>query len=389
VHSYRRHSALYKATFNWSNHVLAALAPVLLMRAPGIRLHISNLPLLSAAAGLAALAYFGIETGSIATAIGLSEKRNPLTVWRNQYRWLLPYYLLLGLMGAFLSLAYINMGLAGVLVFSFPILMMRYAQKQYVDRTQESVRELKRMNQELTLANGEIASASRAIRQLNDELFLTLSKIIDARDPYVAGHAAKVADYAVAMGASLGLKAERLEPLRQAGLLHDIGKLGVSETVLHKPARLTDDEYTYVKTHTVLGAEFLETCQGLRHLASLIRHHHEWWDGNGYPDHLKGEQIPLEARILAVCDAVEAMASDRPYHRALPFGEITDELQRCAGTQFDPAVVEAFVRAAARMGDQFVINSARDVAQRRLAPQADKVMVNEPLISEPTAAVRA
>jgi putative nucleotidyltransferase with HDIG domain len=293
------------------------------------------------------------------------------------------------LMGAFLSLAYVSLGMPGVLVFTFPILMMRFAQKQYIDRTQESVLELKRMNQELTLANGEIASASRAIHQLNDELFLTLSKIIDARDPYVAGHAAKVADYAMAMGASLGLKSDRLEPLRQAGLLHDIGKLGVSEVVLHKPARLTDDEYTYVKTHTILGAEFLETCQGLRHLAPLIRHHHEWWDGNGYPDHLKGEQIPLEARILAVCDAVEAMASDRPYHRALPFSEITDELRRCAGTQFDPAVVEAFVRVAARMGDQFVVNSAREVAQRPLAPQADKVIVNEPLIPEPATAVVA
>lgn len=241
------------------------------------------------------------------------------------------------------------------------------------------------MNRELTLANGEIASASRAIRQLNDELFLTLSKIIDARDPHVAGHAAKVADYAVAIGAELGLEAERLEPLRQAGLLHDIGKLGVSEQILHKPARLNDDEYAFVKTHTTLGSDFLETCQGLRHLAPFIRHHHEWWDGNGYADHLKGKQIPLEARILAVCDAAEAMASDRPYHRGMPLNEIMVELQRCAGTQFEPAVVEAFGRVVARMGDQFVVNSAHEVAQHRLAPQGDKVTVNEQYVPEPVA----
>jgi diguanylate cyclase (GGDEF)-like protein/putative nucleotidyltransferase with HDIG domain len=369
VHALRRRSALYKTAFNWSNHVLAALAPVLLIRVQGITLQISNLLLLSVLAGLAALVYFGIETGLIASAIGLSEKRSPVAVWQDQYRWLLPYYLLLGLMGAFLSLAYITLGVLGVLVFTFPILMMRFAQKQYIDRTQESVRELKRMNRELTLANNEIASASRAIRQLNDELFLTLSKIIDARDPHVAGHAAKVADYAVAIGADLGLKAERLESLRQGGLLHDIGKLGISEDVLHKPARLADGEYTYVKTHTTLGAEFLETCHGLRHLAPFIRHHHEWWDGNGYPDHLKGEQIPLEARILAVCDAVEAMASDRPYHRGMALSEIMVELQRCAGTQFDPAVVQVFMRIAERRGVDFITNSAQEAARQQAALQ--------------------
>ena len=209
---------------------------------------------------------------------------------------------------------------------------------------------------------GEVIAVSRAMRQLNEELFLILAKIIDARDPYVSGHSAKVADYATTIAMELGLPAERVEHLRQAALLHDIGKIGISEQVLHKPGKLTPEEYEYFQTHATLGAELLETCQGLRYLVPFVRHHHERWDGSGYPDGLRREQIPLEARILAVSDAVEAMASDRPHRRAMSLGEILAETRRCIGTQFDPAVAEAFLRVIEREEQRLVINSAREVA---------------------------
>jgi HD-GYP domain-containing protein (c-di-GMP phosphodiesterase class II) len=170
-----------------------------------------------------------------------------------------------------------------------------------------------------------------------------------------------VADYATAIALEIGLSADRIEHLRQAGFLHDIGKIAISEQVLHKPDRLTDEEYTYVKTHAALGGEFLEMCRGLRHLAPLVRHHHEWWDGTGYPDRLKGDEIPLEARILAVCDAVEAMASDRPYRKGMSLAKIIAEIQHCAGTQFDPIVAEAFIRVAEREQGQLVVNAASGV----------------------------
>src|SRR5262249_23291014 len=153
--------------------------------------------------------------------------------WRQQFRWLAGHYMTLCVMGLFLTIAYTALGWPGIIVFTLPIAMMRYAQHQYVERTEDSVRELKRLNQELTNANREIGAASRAIQQLNDELFLTLARIIDARDPYVSGHAAKVADYAKAIAIELGLPPGRIEQIRQAGLLHDIGKIGVSEQVLH------------------------------------------------------------------------------------------------------------------------------------------------------------
>jgi HD-GYP domain-containing protein (c-di-GMP phosphodiesterase class II) len=208
-------------------------------------------------------------------------------------------------------------------------------------------------------------SASYAIRQLNDELFQTLAMILDSRDPYVGGHASQVARYAARLAQEVGLPPERVEQVRQAGCLHDIGKISIPEQLLHKPAKLTPEEYEHLKTHAALGGEFLAPSKALRPLAPFVRSHHERWDGTGYPDGLAGEAIPLEARILAVCDAVEAMASDRPYQQARSVQEIIAELERCAGTQFDPVVVAVFVRLAAEEGETFIINSAREVLRRQ------------------------
>ncbi len=211
-------------------------------------------------------------------------------------------------------------------------------------------------------ANQELIKANESIQQLNQDLFLTLAKIFDARDPYVGGHAAQVATYAVAIARELGLAPERIEVIRQAAFLHDIGKIAFPESILHSPAALTDAQYGLIKKHTDIGADFLATSQGLRHLAPLVRHHHERWDGAGYPARLAGEAIPLESRILNLSDSVEAMASDRPYHRAMSTDEIIREIRRCSGTQFDPKVVETFIAIVDRKGPGFVINSARAVA---------------------------
>ncbi len=213
----------------------------------------------------------------------------------------------------------------------------------------------------LEKVNLQLTDANSSIQQLNDELFLTLAKIFDARDPYVGGHAAQVATYAVAIAEELALPPERVEIIRQSAYLHDIGKIAIPESILHKPDRLTDAEYEYIKLHANIGADFLATSRGLRHLAPFVRHHHEQWNGSGYPSGLSGEEIPLEARILALCDAVEAMASDRPYHKALSIDEIVVEVERCAGGQFDPAIVSAFLQIVQERKESLVVNSARAV----------------------------
>lgn len=151
-----------------------------------------------------------------------------------------------------------------------------------------------------------------------------------------------------------------METVRQAGLLHHIGKVAIPESILNKPGKLTDTEYLCIQQLALLGAQLLEASHGLRHLAPLVRHHHERWDGTGYPHRVASENIPLEARILAVCDSVEAMVSDRPYHHGMPLNDIVTELKRCAGKQFDPDVVEAFLRTLAQDAPTLTRHTARD-----------------------------
>ncbi|HYN86965.1 MAG TPA: HD-GYP domain-containing protein, partial [Ardenticatenaceae bacterium] len=380
AHAIRKRPALYKAVFNWAGYVLAQ-TPLLAVGLWAGPLDINRLPLLAPLVALAALACYAINTGLVAIAISLSERRNPLTFWRRQFQWLAGHYLVLGIVGLFLALAHLGFGLAGMLVFVLPVFMLRYAQKQYVERTQASMRELRRMNEELGAANQDAVSAALAIQklnkhleELNDELFETLARVIDARDPFVSGHAAKVVDYAVAIATELGLPPEQVRQVRQAAFLHDVGKIAISEEVLHKPGKLTAEEYEYMKSHAARGAELLETSQGLRHLAPFVRHHHERWDGRGYPHGLRGDAIPLEARIIAICDSVEAMASDRPYSRAKSLDDIVAEVARYRGTQFDPQIADVFLRIAQQQGDKLVVNSARQVVEQR---QHDEVLLRQ------------
>ncbi len=366
AHAVRTRPRIYKVLFNWSTHLLAGLGPLAAIHFSSY--YLSN-PLSSqfllwwiVPVAVSTVFYFLTETGLIATAIALSEGMSISTTWREQFRWLGRHYLVMGVLGFFLAVAYIDMGILGVLVFALPILIMHLTQKEYVERTENSVRELRRMNQELSQANHEIVQAKHAIEQLNEELFLTLAKIIDARDPYASGHAVQVGKYAQAIAQEMGLGAQTVAEIYRAGLLHDIGKIGIPEKILHKPTRLTDAEYEAIKNHATLGADFLKTYRNLRHLAPFVHHHHEWWDGTGYPDRLQREAIPLEARILAVCDAVEAMASDRPYQTGQPINKILHELKCCAGTQFDPAVVDVFVQVV-HQHRELVVNSALTVSK--------------------------
>lgn len=366
VHTIHMRPRLYKMLFNWSTHLLAGLGPLTVIYFPTQYLSVSLanqyvlwwiVPVVAAT-----IFYYLAETGLVATAIALSEGTSIVTGWREQFRWLALHYLVMGVLGFFLAIAYLNMGILGLVVFALPVIVMHLTQKEYVERTESSVRELRRMNEELSDANREITQTKLSIEQLNEDLLLTLAKIIDARDPYVSEHAIQVGAYARSIAQEMGLDAKRMEDVYRAGLLHDIGKIGISERILHKPSRLTEAEYEEVKRHAALGANFLETCHNLRHIAPFVHYHHEWWDGRGYPDRLHGEQIPLEARILAVCDSVEAMASDRPYHSAQSIESIIIEIERCAGTQFDPAVVDAFVQVLQQRSD-IVVNSALTVGQ--------------------------
>jgi putative nucleotidyltransferase with HDIG domain len=174
---------------------------------------------------------------------------------------------------------------------------------------------------------------------------IDLARAIEARDPYSSGHAARVTALAEVVAARLGWDDDQIEVLRIGAALHDIGKLTVSDSVLRKPGPLSERELDEVRAHPEEGARMLALIGTLREAVPCVLHHHERWDGCGYPAGRAGEAIPPEARVLAVADAFDAMTSDRPYRPALPPDRAVAELERCAGTQFDPDVVEVFIEA--------------------------------------------
>jgi len=177
-----------------------------------------------------------------------------------------------------------------------------------------------------------------------------LAKAIEVKDPYTRGHSERVTTYALMIAEAMGLDEREKQKLKYAATLHDIGKIGIAGRVLNKPGALTEEEYTHVKTHPILGDSIVEPVEFLQEPRPIILHHHERYDGKGYPEGLKGEDIPLCARILSVADAFEAMRSDRPYRKALPLEEARMELVRNSGTQFDPRVVEVFLGILDRHG---------------------------------------
>jgi putative nucleotidyltransferase with HDIG domain len=176
---------------------------------------------------------------------------------------------------------------------------------------------------------------------------LTLAEALDIRDARTARHSDTVGRYAEAMAGTLGLAPERVERIRLAAILHDIGKIGIPDSILYKPGPLTDEEWVEIRTHPEIGARLL-SAPGLGDLRAWILAHHERIDGAGYPHGLSGEEIPLEARIIAVADAFEAIVSDRPYRAGRSAEEALDELERCSGSQFDPEVVAALADSLTR-----------------------------------------
>ena len=194
---------------------------------------------------------------------------------------------------------------------------------------------------------GTAIHRSRLYHDLQDsyiEMVLTLGRALDARDAYTGGHSERLAKWAEATARMLGSRDDEIQDIHWGALLHDIGKIAVPDAILQKPARLTEEEWAIMRRHPVIGEEILRPVERLRGVARILRHHHERWDGTGYPDGLREETIPLGARILAVVDAYSAITDERPYKAARPHGEAVAELRRVAGVQFDPRIVEAFCR---------------------------------------------
>jgi putative two-component system response regulator len=193
----------------------------------------------------------------------------------------------------------------------------------------------------------KVQAQARKIRASFLNAVTSLAHALEAKDNYTSGHSQRVADMSVAIAEELSLPRDNIDRIRLAGLIHDIGKIGVREPVLNKPGRLTDEEFQHIKQHSGIGEHILTPIVDDEEILRMVRHHHERYDGRGYPDGLSREQIPLGARILAVADAYDAMRSERPYRAAMRIEIACAEIQSCKGSQFDPKVAEAFLRTQA------------------------------------------
>jgi putative nucleotidyltransferase with HDIG domain len=274
------------------------------------------------ALGLLAFSYFCINTFPIAAIIGLTEGKRVLTVWRS-YRWTLAYYTV----GA--SMAWVIGTLPRGIQWEFPIICLPLV--YLVHRSNRT--HLVQMERERT--------HMQAINGLHLRTIEALALAIDAKDHTTHDHLQRVQLYAIEIGKDLGLSENELDALTAAAVLHDIGKLAVPESIISKPGKLTRSEFEKMKIHPVVGAEILERVEFPYPVVPIVRSHHERWDGSGYPYGLRGEEIPIGARILSAVDCLDALASDRQYRRALPLDEAMARVASEAGTAFDPKVVEA------------------------------------------------
>jgi len=214
-------------------------------------------------------------------------------------------------------------------------------------------------------------SIEHAVEQLkkaaheNSLLFLNsvrmLAAAIDAKDPYTRGHSERVARYSIGIGKNLTLPEKEMRNLRISALLHDVGKIGIDDRILRKPGALSDDEFEVMKGHPAKGAAIMSGVAQLIDIIPGMKYHHEKWSGGGYPDGLEGEQIPMQARIVAIADTFDAMTTNRPYQKAMELGYVVEKIKSFAGTRFDPRVVDAFVNAVKR-GDIQIEEQVRGAA---------------------------
>jgi diguanylate cyclase (GGDEF)-like protein/putative nucleotidyltransferase with HDIG domain len=348
----RHRKPLNRFIFNVCNHLIGSSLCLILLQFDPLPLFAWPTILQVGFTLLAACIIYASTTLLLAGVISLSGGEQFFQVWQERFRWLGLYYIALGLVAYVLLYSYYAVGVLSVVTLFVPFTMIYLSQRQYIKATKSMVKQLHATNATLT-------RQSEDVQRLNEELLLALASTIDLRDPYVVEHSRHVARYAALIAGEFGLPPAQVKRIYQAGLMHDIGKLAIPEAILFKPGGLTPEEYEVIKEHVTVGADLLDDFQSLQHMATFVRYHHERYDGRGYPNGLAGEQIPIEARILALADAVEAMASDRPYRQGSSPGAILLEIQKQAGVQFDPLIVEAFVRLVQTKGAAIIVNSAR------------------------------
>ena len=255
-----------------------------------------------------------INTSIISGLMSILNKDEFSKIWIANIKGVVWSALAVGTLGIIIAIAYIGYGYGAVLLFFGPLLLARYSFKLYID-----------------------------MRNLYISTIQTLSKTLEAKDPYTSGHANRVEEYSIQLAEAIELSDDKIQNIKTAAVLHDIGKLAINDNILNKAAKLTSEEYAQIMKHPSIGADIISKMDFFKDIKDIVRYHHERYDGKGYPDGLKGDAVPIEAYILAIADSYDAMTSDRPYRKALSKEEALSEIKNNAGTQYHPHLAEIFV----------------------------------------------
>ncbi len=328
-----------QVTFNVCAGAVSTALAYLAFHHPLTNLVIENRPVLL---GFSATVYFIANAGSIATVISLTERRPLNRILVDCYFWSFPYYLVgAGIAG---MISWLNSSFnweTSLLVLPVVYLIYR-SYRLYLGKLEDEKRHVEEM-------------ANLHLRTIE-----ALALAIEAKDHTTHEHLQRVRVYAIEVAKELGVSGPELQALHAAALLHDIGKLAVPEHIISKPGRLTPEEFEKMKIHTIVGAEILERVRFPYPVVPIVRAHHEKWDGSGYPNGLKGAEIPIGARILSAVDYLDALASDRQYRRALPLKDVMQKLASESGKSFDPKVVEVLQRRYEHLERMAIAKSAED-----------------------------
>lgn len=305
---------IYKSLFNFSQCSIAAGASGLLYKQVGgsigtVEITDQILPVI-----LIIISYLALNTLFLSNLLSILNGGNVVKMWIHNIKGTVFSSLVIGFLGVVIAFAYMKLNAFGVIILFAPLLLARYSYKLYMD-----------------------------MRSTYMETVNALTNSLEVKDPYTKGHASRVQKYALMLAQELELPNQKIENIKTAAILHDIGKIGIKDDILNKPGKLDDYEFGEIKKHPTIGANILQDVHFLNNVTKIVRHHHERHDGNGYPDGLKGNEIPSEAAILSIADVYDAMTSDRPYRKALSIDVALKELIKCSGTQFHPEFTKTFI----------------------------------------------
>jgi putative nucleotidyltransferase with HDIG domain len=270
---------------------------------------------------LGVIVYFVLNSSLVTLAVSLQRGGKFTSIWAGNIRRIIPSYVALTPTAYLIAVIYKNAGGIGLMFFLIPLLLARYSFKQYV-----------------------------TMREVYLGTISALAALVDAKDPYTRGHSERVRNMSVGIAQEMHIPTEYMELVEYAALLHDIGKIGIKESILNKPGPLSELEFAEIQNHPGIGEQVICKIDFLHEVSVIVRAHHERYDGLGYPDGKKGDEIPLGSRILSVADAYDAMISDRPYRKALSKEEAIRRLIECKDTQFDGQVVDAFIKVVQQRG---------------------------------------